>query len=105
MRTVKWLVPLGLYALALVLRLLAAWELPFPTTEPSAYYVGVAHNLLAGEGLVSGGVWSYATPPLAVPKPAFEPRLPMSRFVLLVGTGGGRPAGRGRGTAGVGGGS
>ena len=34
-----------------------------------------------GQGLVSDGVWSYATPPLAVPKPAFELWLPMSTFV------------------------
>jgi hypothetical protein len=71
----------GLYLLALVIRLLVAGELPFPTTEPSAYYVDVAQNLVAGEGLVSHGVWSYATPPLEVPKPAFELWLPMSSFV------------------------
>lgn len=74
-------VPLALYLLALAVRLLAASELPFPATEPSAYYVGVAQNLLAGEGLVSDGVWSYATPPLVVPKPAFELWLPMATFV------------------------
>jgi len=74
-------IPVGLYLLALVIRLLVAGELPFPTTEPSAYYVDVAQNLVAGEGLVSHGVWSYATPPLEVPKPAFELWLPMSSFV------------------------
>ena len=73
--------PLGLYLLALAARLLAATELPFPTTEPSAYYVDVARNLVAGDGLVSNGVWSFATPPLEVPKPAFELWLPMSTFV------------------------
>jgi hypothetical protein len=71
----------GLYLLALAIRLFAAGELPFPTTEPSAYYVNVAQNLIAGNGLVADGVWSYATPPLAVPKPAFELWLPMSTFV------------------------
>ncbi len=59
------LIPVGLYLLALVIRLLVANEMPFPTTEPSAYYVGVAQNLVTGQGLVSDGVWSYATPPLA----------------------------------------
>lgn len=77
----RWLIPLGLYALALVLRLLAANELPFPTAEPSVYYVDVARNLVAGDGLVSSGVWSYSTPPLEVPKVAFELWLPMSSFV------------------------
>ena len=74
-------IPVGLYLLALAVRLVAAGQLPFPTTEPSAYYVDVAQNLLAGSGLVADGVWSYATPPLAVPKPAFELWLPMSTFV------------------------
>ena len=77
----RWLIPLGLYLLALVVRLLAATEIPFPTTEPSAYYVDVAQNLVNGQGLVSDAVWSYATPPLEVPKPAFELWLPMSTFV------------------------
>jgi hypothetical protein len=75
------LVPTGLYLLALIIRLLVAGELPFPTTEPSAYYVDVARNFLGGDGLVSDGLWSYATPPLEVPKPAFELWLPMSTFV------------------------
>jgi len=75
------LVPLGLYLLALVIRLLAAAQIPFPTVEPSAYYVNVAQNLLAGDGLVSDGVWSYATPPMVVPKPAFDLWLPMGSLV------------------------
>jgi len=78
---VNLLIPVGLYLLALVIRLLAASELPFPTTEPSAYYVGVAQNLVEGSGLVADSVWSYATPPLEVPKPAFELWQPMSSFV------------------------
>jgi hypothetical protein len=78
---VRLLIPIGLFLLALVIRLLAASQIDFPTSEPSAYYVGVAYNLLAGEGLVADGVWSYATPPLEVPKPAFELWLPMSTFV------------------------
>ena len=77
----RLLIPLGLYLLALAIRIVAAGELPFPTTEPAAYYLGVAQNLVAGEGLVSHAVWSYATPPLEVPKPAFELWLPMSTFV------------------------
>jgi hypothetical protein len=77
----RWLFPLGLYLLAVAIRLLATTEIPFPATEPSAYYLGVAHNLIDGQGLVSDAVWSYATPPLEVPKPAFELWLPMSTFV------------------------
>ena len=77
----RWLVPLGLFGVALLIRLAAAAAMPFPTTEPSAFYVGVAQNLVAGEGLVSNAVWSYATEPLEVPKPAFTLWLPMSTFV------------------------
>ncbi len=79
----RLLIPLGLYVLALAVRLLVAGELPYPTTEPAVYYFDVARNLLAGEGLVSHGVWSYATLPLEVPKPAFELWLPMGSFVSV----------------------
>jgi hypothetical protein len=80
-RPLIFLIPLGLYLLALAVRLLVAPELPVPTTESSAYYVGVAQNVMAGNGLVSDGVWSFATPPLEAPKPAFELWLPMSTFI------------------------
>jgi hypothetical protein len=76
-----WLVPIGLFLLAMVVRLAVATQLPFPTTEPSAYYVNVAENIVAGNGLLSDSVWSYATGPLVVPKPAFELWLPMSSFI------------------------
>ena len=33
----RLLIPLGLYAVALIARLVAATEVPFPTTEPSAF--------------------------------------------------------------------
>ena len=39
----------------------------FPKPEDTAYYVGVARNLLDGRGLVSDALWSYQTPPLVVP--------------------------------------
>jgi hypothetical protein len=78
------LIPLGLYVVALVIRLIAAEQIPFPATEPSAYYADVARSLVGGEGLVSHSIWSYATPPLVVPKPAFELWLPMSSFVSAV---------------------
>lgn len=86
------LLPVGLYLLALIIRIVAAEQIPFPTTEPSAYYADVARNLVGGDGLVSHGVWSFATAPLVVPKPAFELWLPMSTFVtavpmLVLGTG------------------
>jgi hypothetical protein len=75
------LVLAGLYLLALAIRLVAAGQIPMPGTEPSAYYADVAGSLVRGQGLVSHAVWSYATGPLVVPKPAFELWLPMSSLV------------------------
>ncbi len=72
---------IGLYLLALAIRLAASGQIPVSTTEVSAYYADVAANLASGKGLVSHSVWSYATGPLIVPKPAFELWLPMSSLV------------------------
>ena len=77
----RLLAPLGLFVLALIVRLLAMQVVTFPVAEASAYYAGVAVNLVTGDGLVSDSVWSFATPPLVVPKPAFELWLPMSSFL------------------------
>ncbi len=78
MRRSPWLAPLTLFAVALVVRLVAASTITFPATEGSAYYVDVARNLVQGHGMVSDSIWSYATPPLVLPKPAFELWLPMA---------------------------
>ena len=75
--------PLGLFVVAAVIRLVVATQVTFPTTEPSAYYLNVAQNLLAGDGLVADGVWSFATQPLVAPKPAFELWLPMGTLVSV----------------------
>jgi hypothetical protein len=84
MTTRAWLVPLGLFLLALGVRLLVIPLVAFNPTEGSQYYVGVAANLVGGHGLVSDAVWSYATPPQVVPKPAFELWLPMATFVAAL---------------------
>jgi len=77
----------ALYVVALLVRLFAAAQVEFPIAEPSAYYVAVAQNLVEGRGLVSDTLWSYATPPLVVPRPAFELWLPMSSFVSALAMG------------------
>ena len=41
----------------------------------------MAQYLVAGDGLVTDALWSYATEPMEVPKPAFTLWLPMSTFV------------------------
>ena len=42
-------------------------QIVFPKPEDTAYYFGVARNLLEGRGLVSDALWSYQTPPLDLP--------------------------------------
>ena len=80
-----WVVPVSLFLIAAALRLVVATLVPFPVTEGSAYYVGVARNLVDGHGLVTDALWSYATPPLGVPRPAFELWMPMTTFVTAAG--------------------
>ena len=72
---------IGLYLLAVAVRAYAAAQLPFPATEAAAYYAGVAQHIVSGAGLMSDAVWSYATPPLVAPKPAFELWMPLSSLV------------------------
>lgn len=80
-RVAAWVAPLVLYLLALGVRLgVTAW-VPFPPTEGSLYYLDVARNLVSGEGLVTNVQWSYATPPMGVPRPAFDLWLPLTSFV------------------------
>jgi len=63
---------LAIFVVALVARAYFAAQIVFPKPEDTAYYVGVARNLLEGRGLVSDALWSYQTPPLVFPRPAFE---------------------------------
>jgi hypothetical protein len=79
------------FLVALVVRVVFATEIVFPKPEDSAYYVGVARNLVEGRGLVSDALWSYQTPPLVVPRAAFEVWLPLPTFLaagpmLVLGT-------------------
>lgn len=83
-RRSPWVAPITLLGLALIVRLVAASTIVFPPTEGSAYYLDVARNLVQGHGLVSSAIWSYATPPLVLPKPAFELWLPMASLVSAV---------------------
>jgi len=74
----------GLFGLALMMRLWAVASISFPLTEGSAYYVAVARNLVTGRGLEIDAIWSYATPPLTLPRPAFELWQPLASFVAAV---------------------
>ena len=72
------------FLVAIVVRAWAAGHIGFPRPEDTAYYVGVAQNLLEGRGLVSDSLWSYGTPPLVFPRPAFEVWLPLPTFLAAV---------------------
>jgi len=72
------------FAAAVVVGTWAATVLVFPRPEDVGYYVSVARNLIAGHGLTSDAIWSYATPPLAFPRPAFEIWLPMASFMVAI---------------------
>lgn len=73
-----------IFAVALVVRAYFAAQIVFPKPEDTAYYVGVARNLLEGRGLVSDALWSYQTPPLIFPRPAFEVWLPLPTFLAAI---------------------
>jgi hypothetical protein len=79
-----WLSALAVFAVALVVRIVAASMIDFPKPEDTAYYVGVARNLVEGRGLVSDALWSYGTPPLVFPRPAFEVWLPLPALLAAV---------------------
>ena len=83
-RGATWLVPAGLFLLALAVRLVVIPIVAFAPNEGAAYYVGVAANLVSGHGLVSNAVWSYATSPQVVPKPAFELWMPLASLVAAL---------------------
>ncbi len=53
-----------------------------PRTPPITS--GVARNLLEGRGLVSDALWSFGTPPLVFPRPAFEVWLPLPTFLAAI---------------------
>ncbi len=69
------------FAVGTLVRLWAANQIVFPLPEDTAYYAGVARNLVEGRGLVFDAIWSYQTPPLTLPRAAFEVWLPLPSFL------------------------
>ncbi len=78
------LTALGIFVVAFVVRVVFAAQIVFPKPEDTAYYVGVARNMLEGRGIVSDALWSYQTPPLAFPREAFEVWLPLPTFLAVI---------------------
>src|SRR4051794_22692927 len=83
-RREAWLSAGGIFVVGLLLRAFFAAQIVFPKPEDTAYYVGVARNLLEGRGLVSDALWSYGTPPLVFPRPAFEVWLPLPTWLAAI---------------------
>ena len=79
-----WITVAAIGLVALVARILAASTVVFPIPEDTAYYFGVARNLVDGQGLVSNALWSFQTPPLEVPRAAFEVWLPLPSLLAAI---------------------
>lgn len=72
------------FGVSLVARIVAASVVVFPKPEDTAYYVAVAANILEGRGMVSDALWSYQTPPLEIPRAAFEVWLPLPTLLAAL---------------------
>ena len=72
------------FAVAVAARVVAASVVVFPKPEDTAYYVDVAKNLVGDRGLITDALWSYQTPPLIVPREAFEVWLPLPTFLAAI---------------------
>jgi hypothetical protein len=83
-RREAWLSAAAVFAIALVVRIVAAAAVVFPVPEDTAYYAGVARNLAEGRGLISDALWSYQTQPLVVPRAAFEVWMPLPSLLEAV---------------------
>jgi hypothetical protein len=83
-RREAWLSVAAVFGLALAIRAAAAAVVVFPVPEDTAYYAGVARNLVEGRGLVSDALWSYQTQPLLVPRAAFEVWQPLPTFLAAI---------------------
>jgi hypothetical protein len=83
-RREAWLSTAAVFGVALLVRIWVAGQVVFPKPEDTAYYVSVARNLVDGRGLVSDALWSYQTPPLVFPRPAFEVWLPLPTFLAAI---------------------
>jgi hypothetical protein len=73
-----------IYAIAVAVRAAIASIVVFPIPEDTAYYVSVSKHLIEGRGLVADAIWSFQTPPLVFPRPAFEVWLPLPAFLMAI---------------------
>jgi hypothetical protein len=83
-RREAWISAITVFLVALVVRAMAAAVINFPIPEDTAYYAGVARNLVQGRGLVTDALWSYGTQPLVVPRAAFEIWMPLPSLLAAI---------------------
>ena len=83
-RREAWLSAAGIFVVALIVRAVFAGQVGWTGAQDTAYYVGVARNLVEGRGLVTDAIWSYQTPPLVFPRPAFEVWLPLPTWLAAI---------------------
>ena len=79
-----WLLGAALVGLAVVARAIAVSQVTAVPTVDSAYYVGVAGRLASGQGLTADVLWTYASPPLALPQPAFALWMPLASLLAAI---------------------
>ena len=89
-RREAWITALAVFAIALAVRVVAASIISFPKPEDTAYYVGVARNLVEGwQGVRVGAscptrCGASARRPLVFPRPAFEVWLPLPSLLAAI---------------------
>lgn len=76
---------LGLYLLALVVRVLLAWPVVGPSYFDAVYYQNVAASLVAGHGLTDQVIWNYLDDPAGLPRPCCLYWLPLNAWLAALG--------------------
>jgi hypothetical protein len=87
----RWAAPpqlrlyLGLYALALLLRLALAWPVTGPSYFDASYYLAAAESLVTGHGLTDQVIWNYLDDPAGLPRPSHLYWLPLNSWLAALG--------------------
>jgi hypothetical protein len=86
----RWAAPqlrlyLGLYALALLVRLALAWPVTGPSYFDASYYLAAAESLVAGHGLTDQVIWNYLDDPAGLPRPSHLYWLPLNSWLAALG--------------------
>jgi hypothetical protein len=77
--------PWAIVALALVVRLLAAWLLRQPGYTDAYYYAVGARQLDAGQGFQEPFIWNYLDPPAGIPHAGYQYWMPLAAILGWLG--------------------